>query len=46
MIAAGAAVVRQFDPRFEDEECVAADVFQAMVKASAEREADCSLPQL
>lgn len=33
MIAAGAAVVRRFDDRFEDEECVAVDVFEAMISA-------------
>ena len=36
MIAAGAAIVRQFDPRFEDEECVAEEVFRTMLSISDE----------
>lgn len=34
MIAAGAAVVRRFDSRFEDEECVAEEVFSEMLRVA------------
>jgi hypothetical protein len=44
MIEAGASIIRGYDSRFEDEETVAAEVFDAMLRVAAAPSADGRLP--